>query len=301
MNSQKAPLPDSLGHFGPYGGRFVPETLMAALEELEAEYAASKKSEDFQNRLTDYNTNYAGRPTPLYFARNLTTPVRRRSHLPQARGPYPHRGPQDQQRSGTGAAGAAHGQAAHHRRDRRRAARCGNGHGLRHAGAGVRGVHGRGGHAAAGHQRVSHASPWSGGEASDGGKPHPEGRHQRGHPGLGHQRGDNPLPAGERRGASPVPDDGAGFPVGHRHGGAGADAGGRGSTAGLRRGVRRRREQLDGVVLPISRRHRGQAGGRRGRRHGCRFRKPRGHSGRRKARVCFTAPCPTCSRTSTDR
>ena len=72
MNSQKAPLPDSLGHFGPYGGRFVPETLMAALEELEAEYAASKKSEDFQNRLTDYNTNYAGRPTPLYFARNLT-------------------------------------------------------------------------------------------------------------------------------------------------------------------------------------------------------------------------------------
>ena len=73
MNSQKAPLPDSLGHFGPYGGRFVPETLMAALEELEAEYAASKKSEDFQNRLTDYNTNYAGRPTPLYFAHNLTT------------------------------------------------------------------------------------------------------------------------------------------------------------------------------------------------------------------------------------
>ena len=73
MNSQEATLPDSLGHFGPYGGRFVPETLMSALEELEAEYAASRKSEDFQNRLYDYNTNYAGRPTPLYFARNLTT------------------------------------------------------------------------------------------------------------------------------------------------------------------------------------------------------------------------------------
>ena len=67
-----SPLPDSLGHFGPYGGRFVPETLMSALEELEAEYAASRESADFHNRLSDYNTHYAGRPTPLYFARNLT-------------------------------------------------------------------------------------------------------------------------------------------------------------------------------------------------------------------------------------
>ena len=65
-------LPDELGHFGDFGGKFVPETLMAALEELEAAYAAVREDPDFQARLGHLLNTYAGRPTPLYFAENLT-------------------------------------------------------------------------------------------------------------------------------------------------------------------------------------------------------------------------------------
>ncbi|MDP6102551.1 MAG: tryptophan synthase subunit beta, partial [Dehalococcoidia bacterium] len=65
-------LPDSWGHFGPHGGRFVPETLMTALEELESEYLASKEDKEFQAQLSHYLKTYAGRPTPLYFAQNLS-------------------------------------------------------------------------------------------------------------------------------------------------------------------------------------------------------------------------------------
>jgi len=64
--------PDSLGHWGRYGGRFVPETLMAPLEELTAAYEAARLDRDFQNELDGLLMNYAGRPTPLYFARRLT-------------------------------------------------------------------------------------------------------------------------------------------------------------------------------------------------------------------------------------
>ena len=59
MTVQDRSMPDALGHFGPYGGRFVPETLMSALEELEVAYADSKESSDFQSRLADYNTHYS--------------------------------------------------------------------------------------------------------------------------------------------------------------------------------------------------------------------------------------------------
>ena len=60
------------GRFGPYGGRYVPETLMAALEELEHEYAKAKRDRAFQKRLDNLLRTYAGRPTPLFFARRLT-------------------------------------------------------------------------------------------------------------------------------------------------------------------------------------------------------------------------------------
>ncbi|MBI5217163.1 MAG: tryptophan synthase subunit beta [Ignavibacteriae bacterium] len=65
-------LPDSSGHFGKYGGRFVPETLMSALFELEHAYNSIKHDETFQNRFNDLLKNYVGRPTPLYFAERLT-------------------------------------------------------------------------------------------------------------------------------------------------------------------------------------------------------------------------------------
>ena len=68
-----ASLPDSHGHFGQFGGMFVPETLMAALKELESEYAAARADASFQAELDDLLHNYVGRPTPLYFAERLTS------------------------------------------------------------------------------------------------------------------------------------------------------------------------------------------------------------------------------------
>jgi tryptophan synthase beta chain len=65
-------LPDARGHFGPYGGMFVPETLMTALNDLTAEYEKARKDESFQNELAFLLREYAGRPTPLYFAERLT-------------------------------------------------------------------------------------------------------------------------------------------------------------------------------------------------------------------------------------
>ncbi len=65
-------LPDAGGHFGDFGGKFVPETLMATLDELEQAYAEAKADPDFQRELHDLSRHYAGRPTPLYHARNLT-------------------------------------------------------------------------------------------------------------------------------------------------------------------------------------------------------------------------------------
>jgi tryptophan synthase beta chain len=64
--------PDAGGHFGPYGGRFVPEVLMAPLEELEAAYLDARRDPGFQAELGELLRSYAGRPTPLYFARRLT-------------------------------------------------------------------------------------------------------------------------------------------------------------------------------------------------------------------------------------
>jgi tryptophan synthase beta chain len=63
---------DEPGRFGVYGGRYVPETLVAALDELDHEYAKAKRDPKFQKRLDELLRTYAGRPTPLFFARRLT-------------------------------------------------------------------------------------------------------------------------------------------------------------------------------------------------------------------------------------
>jgi tryptophan synthase beta chain len=73
MRAHRPPrLPDPSGHFGAYGGRFVPETLMAPLIELERAYAAARRDRAFQARLRELSRQYAGRPTPLYFAGRLS-------------------------------------------------------------------------------------------------------------------------------------------------------------------------------------------------------------------------------------
>ena len=65
-------LPDETGHFGVYGGQFVPEILMALLEDLESAYRQAKDDPSFQEELRRYLREFVGRPTPLYFAQRLT-------------------------------------------------------------------------------------------------------------------------------------------------------------------------------------------------------------------------------------
>ncbi|MEZ5403452.1 MAG: tryptophan synthase subunit beta [Bryobacteraceae bacterium] len=64
--------PDAGGHFGPYGGRFVPETLMSPLEEVEQAWRKSREDRAFQSELKELLEKFAGRPTPLYLARRLS-------------------------------------------------------------------------------------------------------------------------------------------------------------------------------------------------------------------------------------
>ncbi|MDA0292770.1 MAG: tryptophan synthase subunit beta [Verrucomicrobia bacterium] len=72
MSATIASQPDATGHFGPYGGIFVPETLMTALEELTQAYEAARKDPEFRRELNQLLAEFVGRPTPLYLAERLT-------------------------------------------------------------------------------------------------------------------------------------------------------------------------------------------------------------------------------------
>lgn len=72
LPAASAQVPDAAGRFGAFGGRYVPETLTRALDELTAEYAKAKNDQLFQADLNDLLQHYVGRPSPLYFARRLT-------------------------------------------------------------------------------------------------------------------------------------------------------------------------------------------------------------------------------------
>ncbi len=65
-------VPDAAGRFGPFGGRYMPETLSRAMDELVAEYAKAKDDPTFHEELRDLYVNYVGRPSPLYYAERLT-------------------------------------------------------------------------------------------------------------------------------------------------------------------------------------------------------------------------------------
>lgn len=71
MNSPQS-LPDPGGHFGPYGGRYVPEVLMSPIEDLTRAYLEARADPAFQTELADLLHHYAGRPTPLYYAKRLS-------------------------------------------------------------------------------------------------------------------------------------------------------------------------------------------------------------------------------------
>ncbi|MED6214267.1 Bifunctional NAD(P)H-hydrate repair enzyme [Stylosanthes scabra] len=82
MENQKAgsalsQQPDSLGRFGPFGGRYVPETLIHELTELEVAFHSLASDEDFQRELVGILRDYVGRESPLYFAERLTEQYRR--------------------------------------------------------------------------------------------------------------------------------------------------------------------------------------------------------------------------------
>src|SRR5262249_51127859 len=72
MTAATSFVPDVHGRFGPYGGRYVPETLMQALRQLTEQYAQAQEDPEFQKQLDYYLRNYVGRPSPLYFAERLT-------------------------------------------------------------------------------------------------------------------------------------------------------------------------------------------------------------------------------------
>ena len=77
-------MPDFRGHFGEYGGRFVPETLMPALEELEAAWRSAREEPAFKAELNELLRRYAGRPTPLSEARRMSADRSRRRRRPAA-------------------------------------------------------------------------------------------------------------------------------------------------------------------------------------------------------------------------
>jgi tryptophan synthase beta chain len=72
MSSDLSALPDARGRFGPFGGRYVPETLMEALRQLTREYDRARNDPEFRSQLDYYLRQYVGRPSPLYFAERLT-------------------------------------------------------------------------------------------------------------------------------------------------------------------------------------------------------------------------------------
>ncbi len=73
MSERQTPLPDERGHFGRFGGRYVPEILIPALDELAQTYAKYRDDKEFVSELDYYFREYVGRPTPLYFAERLTS------------------------------------------------------------------------------------------------------------------------------------------------------------------------------------------------------------------------------------
>ena len=214
--------PDARGYYGPYGGRFVPETLVAPVEELEAAYLEARRRPGIPRRARRLCCGTTSA------ARRRST---RRGGLPAALGGariFLKR--EDLAHTGAHKINNALGQALLAKRmgkrrvdrgDRRRAARRRDGDGLRAARPRMRRLHGRGGHGAAGAQRLPHAS-CSAPTVRRGRRrqPHAQGRDQRSDARLGHERRRQLLPA--RLGARPasVPADGARVPVRHRPGSA---------------------------------------------------------------------------------
>ena len=157
--------PDERGRFGIYGGRFVAETLMPLILSLEKAYEAAKADPAFHAELEPSPQALCRAAEPALFRRAADRAPRRREGLFQARRAQPHRRAQDQQRARPDPARPAHGQEAHHRRDRRRPARRRDRHRLRPLRPRLRRLHGRGRRRAAEAERVPHEDAGRRGQA----------------------------------------------------------------------------------------------------------------------------------------
>ncbi|GBL19462.1 tryptophan synthase beta chain [Anaerolineaceae bacterium] len=181
-------LPDERGYFGAYGGRFVPETLIPALDELLAAYESARADAEFQDQLATLQATYVGRPTPLTHARRLSA---------QLGGAQIYLKREDLAHTGAHKINNAIGQAllAQRMGKQRIIAETGAGqHGVAAAtaasivGAGLPRLHGHGRYGPPTAKCVSDAAAGRRGAAGGSRQPNPEGCHQRSHPGLGNQR-----------------------------------------------------------------------------------------------------------------
>ena len=162
--------PDGRGRFGEFGGRFVAETLMPLILEVEQAYLRGASRSGVPGR-TGRVPEALCRPAQPAVVRRAADPApRRREGLLQARRAEPHRQPQGQQLHGPDPAGPAHGQDAHHRRDRRRPARRRHRDDVRAVRPALHRLHGRHRRRAAGAQRVPHEAAGRRGEAGDLGR-----------------------------------------------------------------------------------------------------------------------------------
>ena len=214
-NTQAA-LPDERGRFGEFGGRFVPETLMNAIEELEREYAASQTDEAFQAEMRSLLEHYVGRPTPLYYAENLSA---------ELGGAQIYIKREDLAHTGAHKINNALGQAL-------LAKRMGKNRIIAETGAGQHGVATATVCAMLKQECIVYMGEEDirrqalnvfrmrllgrGGALGVVGEPHAQGRHQRVHPRLGYECGGHTLSDRQRGGAASVPDDGAGLSEGDR-------------------------------------------------------------------------------------
>ena len=256
--------PSATGRFGEFGGRFVPETLVPACQELEAAFREAWADPAFRAELDDVLRDYAGRPSILTECHNLGGRLGVRVLLKR----------EDLNHTGSHKINNVLGQALLAKRmgKTRLVAETGAGqHGVatRHGGGAVRprvqGLHGRRRRRAPGAQRVPHAAARRRGRGRAQRQPHAEGRRQRGDARLGRHRRRHALLPRLGDGPAPVPVDGARAPPGDRRRGARAVPRADRRRSRRRRGLRRRRLER-GRALRRLRRHRGPPRRRRARR-----------------------------------
>ena len=200
----------------PDGGRWMPESLIAALDELEDTFEKAKADPEFTAQIAELYRHYsgpalaadrgkafaehAGGRGSISSAKTSTTPARTRSTTRSARRLLAQR----------------MGKTPRHRRDRRRAARRRHRHGLRPLRPGVRRLHGRGGHPPPGAQRLQHEAARRRGPPGHERLADPPRRHQRGLPRLDEHRRDHALLLGSVVGPHPFPRIVRDFQIGHR-------------------------------------------------------------------------------------